>query len=64
MTMEQTIARINELHRKKQTVGLNEAELQEQAELRKVYLSAIRKSLRAQLDQIEIVDNPDQSYRE
>ena len=39
MTKEQ-VARINELARKKKTVGLTEDELKEQAELRAEYLKA------------------------
>ena len=49
MTKEQ-VARINELARKKKTVGLTEAELQEQAELRAEYLRDFREGLRQQLD--------------
>lgn len=56
MSIETTIARINELYRKKQSVGLTEAEAEEQQQLRKIYLTAIKKSLREQLDKIEFVD--------
>lgn len=56
MSMEDTIARINELFRKKKSVGLTESELAEQYELRQIYLKAIKRSLRDQLNQIEIVD--------
>lgn len=56
MSMEDTIARINELFRKKKSVGLTESELAEQHELRQIYLKAIKRSLRDQLNQIEIVD--------
>lgn len=48
--------RISELSRKQRSVGLDDAEKAEQAELRKDYLAAVRKSLRAELDNIEIVD--------
>ena len=41
MTKEQ-VARINELARKKKTVGLTEDELKEQAELRAEYLKDFR----------------------
>ena len=50
------IERINELAKKQKTGELTDAEKTEQAELRKEYLAAIRKSFRAQLDNIEIVD--------
>lgn len=49
MTKER-IARINELARKKKTVGLTDAELKEQAELRAEYLRDFREGFRQQLD--------------
>lgn len=51
---EKMIARINELAKKSKTEGLNEAELKEQAQLRKEYIEAIRRNLRGQLDNIDI----------
>ena len=49
--MEQSkIDRINELARKKKTVGLTESEVQEQAELRAQYLKDFREGFRQQLD--------------
>lgn len=59
--MENTItpellARINELARKKRTVGLTDEELAEQKELYKVYLAAIRGQVTNLLDRIEFVD--------
>ena len=51
---EKMIARINELARKSKTEGLNEAELKEQAQLRKEYIEAFRRNLRGQLDKIDI----------
>ncbi|MFS1512566.1 DUF896 domain-containing protein [Chengkuizengella sp. SCS-71B] len=50
------INRINELARKKKTVGLNAQEVEEQKKLRQEYLKSFRKNFRAQLDNIEIVD--------
>lgn len=50
------IARINELAKKSKSKGLSENEKEEQKALREEYLSAIRKSFKAQLDNIEIVD--------
>ena len=44
------IDRINELARKKKTAGLTEAELTEQAALRKQYLEEFRASMQATLD--------------
>ena len=51
---EKTIARINELARKSKTEGLTEAELREQALLRKQYIEDFRRNLRSQLDNIDI----------
>ncbi|MCQ2554906.1 MAG: DUF896 domain-containing protein [Clostridia bacterium] len=56
MITETMIARINELARKKKTVGLTEDEQAEQKILYKEYLEAFRANLKAQLDNIEIVD--------
>lgn len=53
---EKKVLRINELAKKAKESGLSEAEKQEQKELREEYLSAIRKNLRATLDNVEIVD--------
>ena len=50
------LARINELARKKRTVGLTEEELAEQKELYKIYLAAIREQMTNLLDSIEFVD--------
>jgi uncharacterized protein YnzC (UPF0291/DUF896 family) len=50
------IQRINELAHKKKTVGLTEAEAQEQAELRKEYLEGIRANFRQTLESIEYKD--------
>ena len=54
---EERIARLNELARKKKTIGLTEKEKQEQAMLRQEYLAAIRASLEAQLDNVYYVDD-------
>lgn len=56
MDMQSTIARINELYRKQKTTGLTDAEKEEQAKLRGIYLDAIRASLRGQLERIQFVD--------
>lgn len=54
MTMQETIDRINELYHKSQKEGLTEAEKEEQKELRQAYVLSIRRSLRGQLDNIDI----------
>lgn len=51
---EEKIARINELYKKSKAEGLTEAELQEQAVLRKEFIESFRKNLRSQLDVIDI----------
>ncbi|MBE5916869.1 MAG: DUF896 domain-containing protein [Pseudobutyrivibrio ruminis] len=53
---EKDIARINELYHKSKAEGLSEAEKEEQATLRKAYIAAIRGNIRAQLNNIDIVD--------
>jgi uncharacterized protein YnzC (UPF0291/DUF896 family) len=62
MNMDETIARINELYRKKNTVGLTDEEISEQSRLRAIYLDAIKRSLRDQLDHIEIVDDEENKH--
>ena len=57
MNMEQKIARINELYHKSQTLkGLTAEEKMEQRVLRKEYVDAIRGNLKAQLDNIDILE--------
>ena len=50
------LARINELARKKRTVGLTDDELAEQKGLYKIYLAAIRGQVTSLLESIEFVD--------
>ncbi|MCD8048751.1 MAG: DUF896 domain-containing protein [Clostridia bacterium] len=53
--MEQSrIDRINELAKKKKTIGLTEAEQTEQKALYAEYLAAVRTNLRATLSNIKI----------
>lgn len=54
MTMQETIDRINELYHKSQNEGLTEEEKAEQKKLRQDYVLSIRRSLRGQLDNIDI----------
>lgn len=51
------IDRINALARKQKSVGLTEAEKEEQAALRKQYIDDLKMSLRQQLDVIQLVDD-------
>jgi len=54
MTMDETIARINELYHKSQSEGLNDAEKEEQAALRRVYIDSVKGNLKSQLDHTSI----------
>lgn len=56
MNMDETIGRINELAHKQKGEGLNEEEKEEQRLLRQKYIAAIKGNLKAQLDNIRIVD--------
>ena len=54
-TMEEKIARINELYHKSQTeAGLTPEEKCEQQKLRADYVASVRAALRGQLDNIDI----------
>ncbi|MGL4818600.1 MAG: DUF896 domain-containing protein [Bacilli bacterium] len=55
--MDQLIAKINYLAKKKREVGLSEEELQEQAELRQLYLANFRQGVLNQISSIKIVDD-------
>lgn len=56
--MEQAkIDRINELAKKKKEVGLTAEELQEQAVLRQEYIEGYRRSVRAHIEGIKLVDD-------
>ena len=55
------IERINELARKKKTVGLTGAELEEQARLRREYLDEFKANMKATLDNVYI-EREDGSY--
>ena len=53
---EKKIARINELYRRQKEGVLTAAEKEEQQALRREYIAAIRRNLRGQLDNIDIVE--------
>ena len=55
---QEKIDRSNVLARKSKAEGLTEAEKREQELLRQEYIATIRRNLRAQLDNIDVV-NPD-----
>lgn len=56
MDINEVIVRINELYHKSQNEGLTQKELDEQKKLRQIYIENVRKNLKAQLDNIDIVE--------
>lgn len=50
------IDRINTLFHKSKATGLTDAEKEEQAALRKEYIETIRRNMRANLDNISVVE--------
>lgn len=54
---EEKIKRINELYRKSQAEGLSDDEKKEQDLLRKEYIASVKKNLRSQLNNIDVVNN-------
>ncbi len=56
MEIDKLINRINELYHKSQGEGLTNEELEEQKALRAEYVANIRANLKAQLDNIDIVE--------
>jgi len=50
------LERINELARKSKTIGLTAEEKEEQRILRANYIAAVRRSLRGQLDNIDVIE--------
>lgn len=59
MSIEEKIARINELYHKSEKgggPGLTSEELEEQKKLRQEYIASIRGNLRSQLDNIRILN--------
>ena len=63
MITPELLARINELARKKRTVGLSDEETAEQKKLYDVYLTAIRGQVEGLLQNIELVDDPPQPVK-
>jgi len=56
MNMDEKIKRINELYHKSVDTQLTDEEKEEQAALRKEYILSVRKNLRGQLDNIDIIN--------
>ncbi len=58
--MNVNLERINELARKQRSEGLTEEEIKEQVQLRAEYVAAMRRNLKSQLDNIDVLE-PDGS---
>lgn len=56
MSSEETIKRINELYHKSQREGLSPEEVIEQGRLRKEYIDSVKRNLKSQLNNIDMVD--------
>lgn len=56
MTMEEKIARINALANKAKAEGLTDEEREEQAQLRRDYIDAVKANLKSQLDTLYVLD--------
>lgn len=57
MSINDTIARINELAKKAKTEGLTPEELAERDKLRRIYIDSVKANLIGQLDNTYIVDS-------
>ena len=57
MSLNDTIARINELAKKAKTEGLTPEELAERDKLRRIYIDSVKQNLTGQLDNTYIVDS-------
>ena len=55
MNMNEVIARINELAAKYKAEGLTEAELEERAKLRRIYIDNVTGNLKGQLENTTIL---------
>ena len=56
MSLNDTIARINEMAKKAKTVGLTDEEIVERDKLRRIYIDNVKANLTGQLDNTYIVD--------
>ena len=56
MSIEQTVARINELAKKAKTVGLTPEETAERDRLRRIYIDSVKANLVGQLENTYLVD--------
>lgn len=60
---QKQIDRINELAHKAKTVGLTPEEDAERAQLRRLYLAAVKRNLTAQLDNTWVVDEQGNKHK-
>ncbi|MCM1263855.1 MAG: 5-formyltetrahydrofolate cyclo-ligase [Butyrivibrio sp.] len=56
LSVQEMTARINELYHKSQSEGLSDEEKEEQAKLRSAYVANVKANLKAQLDNISIIE--------
>lgn len=56
MSLEEKIKRINELYHKSQNEGLSSEEVIEQGRLRKEYIESVKRNIKSQLNNIDMVD--------
>lgn len=63
MITPELLARINELARKKRTVGLSTEEAAEQKKLYDIYLAAIREQVTGLIENIEFADAPNKPVK-
>ena len=56
MSLNDTIARINELAKKAKTEGLTPEELTERDKLRRIYIDSVKANLMGHLDNTYVVD--------
>ena len=56
MSLNDTIARINELAKKAKTEGLTPEELAERDKLRRIYIDSVKANLMGHLDNTYVVD--------
>lgn len=63
MTMNEVIARINELAHKAKAEGLNEEELKERDKLRRIYIDSVKANLIGQLENTYIQEPDGTKHR-
>ena len=59
--MEKIIKEINALAKKQREVGLTEEEKTRQAEVRRIYIDAIKRNFKSQLDNIKVVEDDEKT---